>query len=136
MCEELGFRFEAPSPHDRSLNRRGWRLSMKAWRTALHVHSKIQIHLMTPTASEKEVDVVADELQWVRRHRKRHAAITHVFTTEEFKVCESLGFRPDIPDWQDRTVSMRRWEATVQVWRNSLRAFSQASQNLGPTAPA
>ena len=63
---------------------------------------------------------------WARRRAKREAAVAAVKRSPDYH--EICGMIP--PDPTDSTVSKRRWEWSVQVWRKALRddaAFDSAS---------
>ena len=63
---------------------------------------------------------MSDE-DWARRLRKRTAAVAHVKSTIQYRICERndllvhARFQPD-----DRTVSKRAWEISIQRWRRTL----------------
>merc|ERR1719210_2251032 len=67
----------------------------------------------------------ASEEDWLRRIEKRKAAVMVVKASQEYKVHresasqkELLGLPvPRTPDPTDRTVSKRRWEEEVRLWR-------------------
>ena len=67
---------------------------------------------------------MSDE-DWARRLRKRMAAVDHVKSTIQYRICERndllvhARFRPD-----DRTVSKRTWETSIQRWRRALQQIA------------
>jgi|EP00927_Polykrikos_kofoidii_P073205 hypothetical protein len=69
-----------------------------------------------------------------RRFEKRRAAITIVKSMPEYNALRehrqresSLGILPLTPDPTDQTISKRRWEAEVAIWRNATREKFQTS---------
>ena len=67
---------------------------------------------------------MSDE-DWARRLRKRMAAVAHVKSTIQYRICERndllvhARFQPD-----DRTVSKRAWEISIQRWRRTLKLMA------------
>jgi hypothetical protein len=63
---------------------------------------------------------------WARRRAKREAAVEAVKRSPDYhEICGMIP--PDPTDW---TVSKRRWELSVQLWRKALRddaSFDSAS---------
>lgn len=69
-----------------------------------------------------------------RRFEKRKAAIKIVKSMPEYHALRenrqreaSLGVLPATPDPTDQTISKRRWEAEVAIWRNATRERFQTS---------
>ena len=63
---------------------------------------------------------------WVRRFRKRQAAVDFVKSTVEYRAylagARGLASSPIVePDPFDATISKRQWERQVQIWRARLR---------------
>ena len=57
-----------------------------------------------------------------RRSKKRQAAVEYVKSTAEYHAyLAGVSYRIDEPDPFDATISKRRWERQVQVWRARLR---------------
>ena len=67
------------------------------------------------------------EADWERRLRKRLAAVAHVKSTSDYRICEredlllDLRFEPE-----NREVSKRTWERSIQVWREALHQMADA----------
>ena len=59
---------------------------------------------------------------WVRRFRKRQAAVEYVKSTAEYRAYLAGASYPiDVPDPFDKWISKRQWERQVQIWRARLR---------------
>ena len=67
-----------------------------------------------------DVRVVREE-DWQRRIRHRRAAVNHIKCTPEYVAANAHSSRPHTPDPEDRNVSKRSWEKSVQAWRRDLK---------------
>ena len=77
----------------------------------------------------------ASEAVWQRRILKRITAVRAIKSNPEYAVCAA---RPSTPDPHDRTITKRRWETSVQIWRAALRgqgAQCLSNSQTGPTTP-
>ena len=61
------------------------------------------------------------EEDWERRIRHRRAAVNHIKCTPEYVAANAHSSRPPTPDPEDRNVSKRSWEKSVQAWRRDLK---------------
>ena len=73
----------------------------------------------------------ASEEDWKRRIEHHTAAVDYIKTTSQYsrfaadreKGVEKDKTRPKTPDPEDRTVSKRDWEKSVQRWRMDLQQW-------------
>ena len=74
------------------------------------------------------------EADWERRLRKRHAAVAHVKSTSDYRICEREDLLVEPPfEPGDRTVSKRKWEASIQLWRRALQQAADALATMPPS---
>merc|ERR1712187_230780 len=81
-----------------------------------------------PQVQEERTMPEASEEDWKRRIEHRTAAVEYIKTTNQYqrfaadreKGVEKDKTRPKTPDPEDRTVSKRGWEKSVQRWRMDL----------------
>lgn len=66
------------------------------------------------------------EEDWERRIRHRRAAVTHIKFTPEYVASNTHFSRPRTPDPEDRKLSKRSWEKSLQAWRRDLRSLIAA----------
>jgi hypothetical protein len=72
-----------------------------------------------------------EEDPWERRLRKRRNAVRHVRGTATYTTCVLLRLpMPPQPDPEDRSVSKRQWELSIQVWRRLLAALAADACSL------
>ena len=63
------------------------------------------------------------ENPWSVKQRKRQAAVDHIKSTPEYiSYLESKAETIEVPDSSDATISKRKWEASIMVWRRQLRS--------------
>ena len=74
------------------------------------------------------------EADWERRLRKRHAAVAHLKSTSDYRICEREDLLVNPPfEPGDRTVSKRKWEASIQLWRRALQQAADALATMPPS---
>ena len=74
------------------------------------------------------------EADWERRLRKRHAAVAHVKSTSDYRICEREDLLVNPPfEPGDRTVSKRKWERNIQRWRRALQQAADALATMPPS---
>ena len=72
----------------------------------------------------REVQVVT-EADWQRRCSHRRAAVGYVKSTWEYKASAANSSRPPTPDPEDRNISKRVWEKSIQTWRCDLQVVAE-----------
>jgi hypothetical protein len=85
----------------------------------LHIEHSL-VNLQTAPSTMDASDEV-----WARRHTKRWNAVHHVLKSDDYKECVRMGYVIAAPDPEDRRVSKRAWERSVQDWRKALKALAQ-----------
>ena len=75
---------------------------------------------MSVSAILSEVQVVT-ETDWQRRIGHRRATVSYVKSTWEYKASAANSSRPSTPNPEDRDVSKRAWEKSIQTWRQDLK---------------
>ena len=75
---------------------------------------------MSVSAVLSEVQVVT-EADWQRRLSHRRAVVSYVKSTWEYKASAANSSRPPTPNPEDRNVSKRMWEKSIQTWRRDLK---------------
>ena len=83
-------------------------------------------------ASQKQPE--ATEEDWARRLEHRHAGVSYVKSTEEYAAFDaaradgrldaSITSVPRTPNAENREVSKRKWEESIQLWRSALRPWA------------
>lgn len=77
------------------------------------------------------------EEEWQHRINKRTRAIADLKATEPYLRLSQGPNRPTTPDPTDRTLNKRRWDTTVGLWKQALRATDAGAQPVdGVAAPA
>ena len=85
-----------------------------------------------PPVQEERTMPEASEEDWKRRIEHRTAAVEYIQTTNQYQrfssdrekgVEKEHTDRPQTPDPEDRTVSKRDWEKSVQRWRMALQQW-------------
>ena len=83
--------------------------------------------LVAPCAAMSEAD-------WERRLRKRLAAVAHVQSTSDYRICRDEDLLVAAPfEPADRTVSKRQWEASIQLWRRTLQQIAGVLATMPPS---
>ena len=67
-----------------------------------------------------EVQVVT-EADWQRRISHRRAVVSYVKSTWEYKAAAANSSCPSTPDPENRDISKRKWEKSIQAWRRDLK---------------
>ena len=75
---------------------------------------------MSVSAILSEVQVVT-EADWQRRISHRRAVVSYVKSTWEYKAAAANSSCPSTPDPENRDVSKRKWEKSIQTWRRDLK---------------
>ena len=74
------------------------------------------------------------EADWERRFLKRQAAVDHIMSTSDYRICEREDLLVNPPfEPGDRTVSKRKWEASIQLWRRALQQAADALATMPPS---
>ena len=65
------------------------------------------------------------EEDWARRLWKRTASAANIKSTLQYQICERAGLLVECP-WRpdDRTVSKRKGEKMIQLWRQALQQIA------------
>ncbi len=64
-----------------------------------------------------------DDAEWQRRREHRRAGVRHVQNTEYFRRASAVGLAVQGPDAEDRRVSKRSWERSMQEWISAIKAL-------------
>lgn len=73
--------------------------------------------------SEEPAVLTASEDEWPRRIRHRHFAVACIKRSSYYAASLGSVGRPHTPDAEDREVSKRTWEKSVQDWREHLKSL-------------
>ena len=105
--------------------------SLRKKRRPHFLQNPIKVHIQRYLTKDRVCPQVpeADEADWTRRIQKRSEALVSIKRREEYAAVP-VASRPKTPDPQDRAVSKRDWETSVQLWRSQLNCYRASAEML------